>query len=260
VLTVTTGAGLWGWPGTVGEAFAWEIRSPLTAAWMGAWYVAAAAALVQAALARLWVTARIVMLVAFTLTTTSLIATVRFFDEFRLGEGSSASQLIAWVWLGVYVALPPITLAAFVLHQRRCEPADRRLVLPILLSTRAVVISLLVASASLGVWLTASPGKLAGVWPWTLSDLSASIVGTWLLTVAVGCAWALRDAEWRRFRFLAWPFVLVLVLHLISLARLENTIVGSTASIVVYAAAVGLTAVALAAVGAVEERRVRGQA
>ena len=40
-LTVTTGAGLWGWPEAVGESFAWEIKAPLTASWMGAWYLAA---------------------------------------------------------------------------------------------------------------------------------------------------------------------------------------------------------------------------
>ena len=86
-LTATTGVGLWGWPAAVGESFSWEIRAPLTATWMGAWYIAAAGALGRGFFEPYWARARLALVVGFTLTATSLVATLRFFDEFRIGEG-----------------------------------------------------------------------------------------------------------------------------------------------------------------------------
>src|SRR5215510_4817743 len=83
IVTAGTGVGLYVASGSVGGSFAWEIRAPLTAAWMGAFYLGGATvALVHAAAQRLWARARIVVVVANVLTWTSLITTIRFADEF----------------------------------------------------------------------------------------------------------------------------------------------------------------------------------
>jgi len=82
LVTVGTGAGLflapWGLRGT----FAWTIRAPLTAAFIGAGYSAGAALSLALALRDgHWERIRIVLDTALALTTTNLIATLRISAE-----------------------------------------------------------------------------------------------------------------------------------------------------------------------------------
>src|SRR4029079_5847217 len=95
-------------PSSAGESFAWTIRVPLTAAFIGAGYLAGAA--LGLGLVRRdgsGPRSRIVLATAFALVTTNLIATLRFTDDFHLASGSSRQVVTAWIWLVVYVALPP---------------------------------------------------------------------------------------------------------------------------------------------------------
>ena len=246
LVTAGTGLGLYAAARSVGQGFAWEIRAPLTAAWMGAFYLAGASvALGHAAFQRAWARVRIVVVVAGVLTWTSLIVTIRFADQFRLGEGTGLEQVVAWTWLLVYVAIPVVASAAFVRQERAGGRHEYAVEEPLLWSTRALFAVLAVVCLVLGVWLMAAPGPLADVWPWTLPDLSASIVGTWFLTAGCGCGWALRERDWLRTRIVAIPFLLTCVLHLIALARYRETLSGGDVAVAVYACAIAASAVAL---------------
>jgi hypothetical protein len=254
-LTATTGLGLWGSPEAFGGDFAWEIRAQLTAAWMGSWYLVAAAALVLGLRESVWSTARIALVVAFTLTATSLVATIRFFDEFRVGDGGVLQQAVAWIWLVVYTTLPPAVAIVFAIHERAGAEHERRR--PLTRLTRTLLAGLALGCAALGIWLTVAPGGLIEVWPWTINDLSASILGTWLVTVAAGCAWALRDGDWQRSRIVLLPSLAAPVLLLIAAVRLEGEFTGSDVSVAVYVAAVVGSFAALVAVGIAQERTAR---
>jgi hypothetical protein len=257
LVTAGTGLGLYVAPRSVGEAFAWEIKAPLTAAWMGAFYAAGASiALAHAALQQRWERARIVVVVANVLTWTSLIATIRFADQFRLGDGSGLEQVVAWTWLVVYIAIPVAALAVFIRQERAGGRHEYAVEEPLLRWTRVLLAVLAAICLALGVWLTAAPGGLVDAWLWTLNDLSASILGTWFLTAGCGCAWALREADWLRTRIVFVPFLLTCVLHLIALARFRDTLTGSDVAVAVYAAGIAVSAVALA-VCALAQRRLR---
>ncbi len=253
-LTVTTGVGLWGWPEAVGESFAWEIRAPLTASWMGAWYLAAAVALVRGALEPFWSRARIVLVVAFVLTTTSLLATVRFIDSFRLTDGGSVEQAIAWSWLAVYVVLPPVSLLVFVAHERAGGRDEYTIDVPLAVTTRIVLGVAAAVSGVFGLWLTIAPAALEDVWPWTINDLSAAILGTWAIMAAAGCAWALREGDWRRSRVLLLPIQVALVLLLVAAARFQETFSGGDLAIAVYVAFLAVALVAFTLAGIVQRR------
>jgi hypothetical protein len=248
-LTATTGLGLWLAPSSFGPDFAWEIEAPLTAAFMGSWYLVAAAALVQAIREPLWRTARIALVVAFVLTATSLLATIRFFDEFRVGDGSALQQTIAWVWLVVYTTLPPAVLLVFVLHERQGRGVAKAAAAPLTWRARLVLAALGLGCAVVGIWLTVAPSALVDAWPWTLNDLSASIMGTWLLTVSAGCGWALWDGDWRRSRIVLLPSLAGPVLLLVAAVRLNDAFTGSGTSIALYVVAVASFFVALLVTG-----------
>ena len=260
-LTMTTGVSLWVWSEQAGENFAWEIKAPLTAAYMGSWYLGASFGLLLGLRERAWSRARTILIVAFALTTMSLISTVRFFDAFRFGDGSTSEQLIAWIWLAVYACLPPLLLLVFVLNERAGGWTEYRVEAPFLPFTVGMLLTMCATATALGLWLTLSPSTLVDVWPWTLNDLSASIVGAWLVTLGAGTAWMLRERDWRRARIALWPAVLALALLLIAAIRFDESLTGSAASIAVYVGAVAGTLVMLVVVGAaqahVERVRIR---
>jgi hypothetical protein len=245
-VTVGTGAGLFLAPSSAGESFAWTIRVPLTAAFIGAGYLAGAALGLGLVLRDgSWPRSRIVLATAFALVTTNLIATLRFTDDFHLASGSSRQVATAWIWLVVYVALPPAVLAVFVAHERRGGRATWAVDEPLHPAVRIAFASTAIVLVAVGLWLFLAPdGALAQRWPWHLTPVSAAIVATWPLTFAVTFAWALRERDWRRVRIAVVPGIAIAVCDLFSAARLSDDLTGSTTSIVVYVSAL----VALAAV------------
>jgi hypothetical protein len=254
-LTAATGIGLWLSSDRFGVDFAWEIKAPLTAAFMGSWYVGAALALLSALRQTVWSHVRIVLVIALTLTTMSMVATVRFFDDFRVGEGTTGQQAIAGIWLVVYGLLPPFVVVTFVLHERAGGRDEYGGTWPHTRLTRAVFAFTAVSCSALGLWLTVAPSSLIQRWPWTLNDLSASIVGAWALTLGVGCAWALREGDWSRSGILLRPLQVALALLLAAVVRYDETLTDSDAAVAVYVAALVALFAAFTATGIVQSRR-----
>ncbi len=249
-VTVGTGAGLFLAPSSAGESFAWTIRVPLTAAFVGAGYLAGAALGLTLVLRDgTWPRSRIVLVTAFVLVTTNLIATLRFTDDFHLASGSSRQMATAWIWLVIYVTLPPAVLAVFVAHERRGGRAMWVVEEPL---RRAVTVAFAVTAlvlAFVGLWLFLAPERgLAQRWPWHLTPVSAAIVATWPLTFAATFGWALRERDWRRVRIAVVPGMAIALCDLFSAARLSDDLTGSTTSIVVYLC--GLVALAAVLGGA----------
>jgi hypothetical protein len=123
LLTAGTGVGMVLAADRSADFWAWTIRNPLTAGAIGAGYCGAATGLAVAAAVNDWRRARPVVLAALTLTTLSLLATLRHLDEFTLDADDALPRAVAWTWLAVYVALPPLLALVTVLEERR--PARR---------------------------------------------------------------------------------------------------------------------------------------
>jgi hypothetical protein len=258
-LTLGTGLALFAVPDRTADYWAWTIASPPTAAFMGAGYVAAAVSLGLAAFAREWQRARVVVVVAFTLTSLTLVATLVEPDPFAFGEGGR-TELVAWVWLVVYVVLPPLTAAAFVLQERRGGAQEYGTQTPALGVTRLVLGSAGALCAALGAGLLVGWGPLVERWPWPLPPLPAMVVGAWLCTYAAGLLWfAVRDRDWRRCRIAILPALVVLGFDLVAVLRLWDSFDGG-AETAVYVAVLVAVFVAVAGLGLVEERRLRGPA
>ena len=182
------------------DAFAWTIKLPVTAAFLGAGYLAAVAMLIPSYRQRLWRPVRIIPVMGVTLTFVTAVVTLRHLDDFHLGAGSTTGRLAAWAWLAVYVTIPLLLAAVFVAQERAGGRREREVVEPLLPLMRVVLSAQALAAGVLGLGLVAAPGTFDAVWPWPLPPLSAGAVGAWLLTVAAGSAWGLLDGDWRAFR------------------------------------------------------------
>jgi hypothetical protein len=252
-LTVATGFALFLVPGRTADYWAWTIKAPPSAAFFGAGYIGAAFVLAAGARARTWTQARIVAVLAFSLTSLALLVTLRNTGPFAF-EAGGVGEAVAWIWLAVYVLLPPLVLIAFVLQERAGgahEYADATAT-P---ATRIVFTSLGTALAVVGVGLLVDWGWLTTRWPWPLPRLPAGIVGAWLCTYAAGFLWfSLRERAWSRVRHAVLPAALAVALDLVSAGRLWDDFDGD-ASTAIYIAALVLLLVSLVTTAWIEERR-----
>jgi hypothetical protein len=251
-LTAGTGVGLFAVPDRTADYWAWTIKAPLSAALFGAGYITAAVSLALAARERVWERARIVAVAAFTLTSLALLATLVSREPFAFGEGG-LRELVAWVWLAVYVALPPLVLVAFVRQERVAgRPPPQR---PARHVTRVLLGALGLLFAVLGVLLVAEWRELADRWPWPLPALPARVVGAWLATYAASLLWfAVRDYEWARARIVALPGLILVLLNLVAALRFHDDFHG-TAATTLYIAGLAALAGAVIAAEVLEVRR-----
>jgi hypothetical protein len=255
-LTTGTGIALWAVPGRTADYWAWTIKAPLTAAFFGAGYLGAAFALSLAARAREWRRARIVAVLVVALTSLALLDTLRNPDPFAFGEGG-VPELVAWIWLAVYVALPPLAFTAFVLQERAGGAAEYGDELRALASSRLVLGAVGAALAAIGLALLADWGWLVTRWPWPLPPLPATVLGAWFCTYAAGLVWfAVRERDWSRSRIGVGAGAIASALVLIAGVRLRHDFEGGAAT-ALYFAGVVAALLAVTVVGVVEERRFR---
>jgi hypothetical protein len=250
-LTLGTGIGLFAFPGRTPDYWAWTIAAPLTAAFFGAAYIGAAVSLALAAKTREWERTRVVAVAALTLTTFTLAATLRDTGPFAFGDGGVPGA-VAWIWLTVYLALPPLLVAAFVLQERAARTREEAGELPALPATRLSIGGAGVVLGVLGVALIAGWDVH---WPWPLPPLPAHVVGAWLCTFASAFLWfGLRERVWSRVRIGIVPAMISVALDLVSAARLSDGFHGATRT-AVYLAGLSVLLIMLGAAVLVERQR-----
>ena len=96
-------------PEETATLFSWTVNPPITAAFLGGGYLTSMLVEFLASRERTWANARIAVPAVLLFSTLTSIVTFRHLDKFHFGSGFSVlTQLIAWVWLVVYVVVPPL--------------------------------------------------------------------------------------------------------------------------------------------------------
>jgi len=204
------------------EYFAWTIKPPLTAAFLGAAYWATFLFYVFSSRERTWARARLTLPVGFAFTTLMLVATLIHLDRFHLHASGRVAQGVAWSWLVVYVAVPPLTLG-FLIRQWRLPGVDslRKESMP---SWMRVSLGLQSAvMVGLGVALLAAPQTADAVWPWALSPLTGRATGAWLVGIGAAAAYTVVENELDRVRWAFVSFGALAVLEAVAVARFSGT-------------------------------------
>jgi hypothetical protein len=189
------------------DFFAWTIRSPLSAAFLGAGYLAALPTFVLGLRLKEWQRTRIILVAVLVFALSTALVTLRDLGSFHLSDGPFTARLAAWVWLPIYIVLPVIIAVSLWLQERDGGSREYAVSYP-LLSWVKVALALSGAGLLLtGLVLVFASNVLSGLWPWPLPRLPAGAVAAWILTIGAASLWALREADWRRVR-LALPFFL----------------------------------------------------
>jgi hypothetical protein len=199
--------------------FAWTIKNPLTAAFLGAAYWSAAVLEVLAARQSAWARARPAVPAVLLFTGLTLAATLWHLDEFHLGpEQPLETRVLTLIWLGVYVIVPPVLLGLLLLQSRvpGAEPPVER-ALPVWLRGLVSVQSALLVAV--GALLYVAPQAAGQVWPWPLTVLGARAIGAWLLGLGIAAAQVVLEADWCRVRPVAGACLAFALLQGLVLAR-----------------------------------------
>ena len=185
-LAVIAGPILFLFPTQTNSYFAWTIRHPLTPVFMGANYLGGLGALWTLRMNR-WSVARVQIPGIFVFAITQLFATFlhpQIFDW---------SHPTAWAWLSVYIISPIAAVLIYLTMEKEYRPPLRASSSPPGFGAVMQVFAMINLSfgVSLIVWpfFYAAPDQASAVpwWAWTLTPLTARVIGGWYLAGATLC-------------------------------------------------------------------------
>lgn len=231
VLTFLAVAALFVRPDTTDRYFAWTIKPPLSAAFLGAAYLAGCVLVVLSLRAVEWAHARAGVLTILVFTVLTLVATLVHLDRFHLQEGGPAARAAAWFWLAVYVSVPVVMVVLLTLQQRaagtdpgRAEPLPRWLA--VALAAEGAVMFVV------GAVLFVRPLTLG--WPWALSALTSRAIGAWLVSFGLAAGLAVAEADLPRLRAPALAYLVFGLAELAVVLRYAGSLAWGSAPVLAY--------------------------
>jgi hypothetical protein len=182
LLAVANAGFLYLFPAHAATDYAWSIKPPIAAAFLGAGYLAGAVATgLIVFLAQRWRSAQPLGLSLAVLSVLLLAATYIHRVKFKFHYAPT------WGWVVVYV-IAPFAIAALMVRQRRLTdvpPADDRLRT---LRAISLVAGVLLVAGAVALYL--SPVGVGSHWPWPLTPLLARATASWYAMVGTALLWS----------------------------------------------------------------------
>jgi hypothetical protein len=191
-------------PADTAQHFAWPIRPVVTAALLGAFYIAAASSFVLALFARRWENIRVFIWASILFSSVELLATFLHWDRFSVG--STAFN----VWFVSYVLPPPLFIAFYFWHQRRAAPIPKPGDEPLPENLRFLMRALGALLVAFAVIAFEVPAVAISLMPWAFTPLTMRALSGWILALGVLLISAAHENERTRVRIIS-PFFFLLL-------------------------------------------------
>jgi len=251
-LTFVAGASLYLLTERTDRYFAWTIKVPMSAAFLGAFYFTACVMACASARQREWSRARVGVPGVTAFLWLTLIATLLHLSLFHLHAGSGTARGAAWAWLAIYV-LDPIALSILWFLQVRVPGRDRPSERPLPAWYRVTLVLESFLLVLVGITLFVAPSAAPHVWPWPLTPLTSRMSAAWLLGLGITAGTAAGENDWRRIRPAVAGLIALVAFQSIALMRFGGDVLWSAPIAWAYAAALGVNLV-LGVVGAEQAR------
>jgi hypothetical protein len=223
-------------PDDTGRLFAWPIKPTLTPMILGSVYLGGAYFFLRAATARQWHTVKGGFVPVGTFATLMGVATILHWGKF------THSHVAFWLWAGLYFTTPLLVFGVWWDNRRRDTPADStELLIPARVSRVIAVLGGLSVLTALFLFLF--PGRAAAIWPWTLTPLTARVMGA-IFALGIAGLGAPADRRWSSARILLQVAALMLTLILAAGVRARSDL--DPANAVTWLIGIGFTAVLVA--------------
>jgi hypothetical protein len=221
------------------DFFAWTIGPPLSAAFLGSFYLGTFVIAVGSYRERLWENARVGVPSVLGLVWLTLLATLIHVDKFHLGDSRFLPAIAAWIWLVVYVFEPPIVSVVYA-RQLRAAVADSPARAEIPRWFRSAVAAFGALLVLLGAVLFIAPETADDLWPWELTPLTARASAAWLVGEGLLGVMVAREERWVRVRWAALSFGAVALLLAIALLRYPDSFESGSAAGIGFLVALAL--------------------
>jgi len=228
--------------------FAWTIAVPLTAAFLGGFYLTACAIAYASWRRREWANARVGVPGVMVFLIATLTTTLAHLDLFHLHDPRLTARSAAWLWLAIYIADPVLVAVAWIVQLREpgSDPPRTRPLPPWYLGSLGAAAAL---TLCVGVALFVRPSTAGSLWPWPLTPLTAQTAGAWLTGIGIVFATAIVERDAVRIRPAAAGAALLGVLQALALVRYGSTVRwGSPAACVYILSLAGVVVIGVAGV------------
>jgi hypothetical protein len=162
---------LYVWPDDTGITFAWAIKPPMTAMMLAAAYMGGIYFFVNVVRAKNWHTIKVGFIPVTVFAGLLGIATILHWDRFN------HSHISFFAWAGLYFTAPFLVVAVYLLNRkydvRQMEMNERVLPVPVRVLIGVIGSTTLLVSLLLFIF----PQVMITAWPWTLTPLTARVVG-----------------------------------------------------------------------------------
>jgi hypothetical protein len=218
VLSGTAAVQLWVFPEETDRFFAWTLRPPLSAMIMGGGYAAGFVLSLLSYRRVPWAVTRLATYTILLFVTVMSAATLLHLDRMHVDSDVASAQFAAWLWLVVYIVVPP-GLAALAVWEHRRPGVDPPREAPLSRGLRAALAVqgavMLTAAGALFVF----PLTMARVWPWPITPLSARAIAAWFVAIGFAGVWAVVEDDLERLRPAAITYTVLGILWLVSVGR-----------------------------------------
>jgi hypothetical protein len=220
--------------GSTDRYFAWTIKPPATAAFLGAAYAAGCVLVLLAQRKGTWAELQIPFVTILAFAVATLIASLLHVDRFHFGSPVLLARYAAYFWMAIYVVVPVAMVAVLAVQLRRPAPAPSPVAMPTALAVTLLIQGVLLLAVGLALFV--QPATAAALWPWPLTPLTARVVAAWLVAFGVGAVLAWRSRDLVRLQVAAVAYGLLAVLELVVLIRFPGTVRWSAPATWVYLA------------------------
>jgi len=203
--------------------FAWTFAAPIAAAFMGAGYWAAMFHAYSGANSRRWEFVRSSLPAALTATAMLTITTFLHLDKFHLNSPLFITRFVTWVWIAVYVFVPPILAIAWI-TQARLPGAHGKGQNPLPAWMRGGFAILAAFALLSGIGLFLAPAAMSTLWPWTVPPLAARAMSSWLCAFGAACTTLAFENDIKNGAGTSSSLFVFCILELIVVARYASAI------------------------------------
>jgi len=201
--------------------FAWTIGVPLTAAFLGAGYLASFILEFMAAREQIWARSRVAVPTVLLFTSLTFIITLVHLDKFHLGTSNPLTLILTWAWIIVYATVPFI-MGFILIMQLRAQGVNPPIIAALPSWFRLILGLQAAIMLVLGLALLLLPETAMPLWAWELTPLTARAIGAWLVGMGVAGAQSVSENDWLRLRPAMLAFMSYALLQLINLLRYPN--------------------------------------
>ena len=233
--------------------FAWTIQSPLTAATFGAFYFGTMTFGFLSGRETRWAHVRGPALGLLVFISVTLAATLLHLDKFHLANQNWLTMALTWIWMLIYILMPPMLIIMLFLQLRaRGSDPERSSNMPAWIRVLLWVHGIAGIAAALLLFFI--PAMIIPVWPWALTPLTSRVFSAWLIAFGVVDLQTAWENDWHHVKIMTTGYFIFGLLAMIAMARYANEVRWSSAANIVYLAYL-LAMLSIGAYGQIQTRR-----